>query len=174
MYHTEFRSKQLQPDVFLARGAIVVGDVTLATESSVWFNAVLRGDLEPILIGPQSNIQDGAICHTDPGFPVKVGTGVTIGHGAIVHGANIGDNCIIGMGAIVLNGAVIGPNSIVGAGALVTQGKQFPAGSLILGSPARVMRALNDTEIAANREAAARYVARAKAFAHSEFAQGLG
>ena len=132
IFQTTHRPEQLHPTVFVAPHAIIVGDVTLAEQCGVWFHATLRGDVEPIRIGPRTNIQEGAVLHVDPGFPVMVGAGVTIGHRAIVHGATIHDNVIIGMGSTVLNGAVIGENSIVGANALVTEGKEFPPGSLIL------------------------------------------
>lgn len=163
-FHTTHRPDQLHPTVFIAAHAVIVGDVTLAEGCSVWFHASLRGDVEPITIGPRTNIQEGAVFHVDPGFPVTVGAGVTIGHRAIVHGATIHDNVIIGMGSTILNGAVIGENSIVGANALVTEGKVFPPGSLILGSPAKVVRQLSDAEIEHIRQAAATYVARAAAF----------
>src|SRR5215213_448115 len=136
-FHTTFRPNQLHPSVWLAPSAIVVGDVTIDEECGVWFNASLRGDMEAIRIGPRTNIQEGAIFHADPGFPAIVGADVTIGHGAIVHGARVGDQVVIGMRATLLNGAEIGAHSLVGAGALVTEGKQFPAGVLIVGSPAR-------------------------------------
>lgn len=163
-FHTSFRPEQLHPSVFVARHAVIVGDVSLAESCSVWFHATLRGDVEPIRIGAGSNIQEGAVLHVDPGFPVSVGVGVTIGHRAIVHGATVHDNVIIGMGATVLNGAVIGQNSIVGANALVTEGKVFPPGSLILGSPAKVVRTLTEEDIARIRHGADTYVARAAAF----------
>lgn len=164
MFHTTFRPQQIHPSVWLAPSAIVVGDVTLAEECGVWFNASLRGDTEAILVGPRTNIQEGAIFHADPGYPVVVGADVTIGHGAIIHGARIGDQAVIGMRAVLLNGATIGSQSLVGAGALVTEGKSFPAGVLILGSPAKVVRDLTPEEIERNQRAAAIYVERAKAF----------
>lgn len=154
--------------VFIARGAVVVGEVHLAEECSVWFNATLRGDNEPIYVAPRCNIQECAIFHVDPGFAITVGHGVTVGHGAIVHGATIGENSVIGMGSILLNGVVIGENSIVGAGALVTEGKQFPARSLILGSPARVARSLLDEEIKTNRLSAMHYVERARRYRETD------
>lgn len=171
-FYTEFRPQQIHPTVFLAQGAIVVGDVTLSEECGVWFHASLRGDVEPIFIGARTNIQEGAIFHVDPGFPVRVGVGVTVGHGAIVHGATIGDNVIVGMRSTILNGAVIGADSIVGANSLVTEGKQFPAGSLIIGSPARVVRALTSEEIERNRLAADTYVQRAAAFKATQKTRG--
>ncbi|MCB0065291.1 MAG: gamma carbonic anhydrase family protein [Caldilineaceae bacterium] len=164
IFHTTHRPEQLHSTVFIAPHAVIVGDVTLAERCSVWFHVTLRGDVEPIRIGPGTNIQEGAVFHVDPGFPVTVGAGVTIGHRAIVHGATVHDNVIIGMGSTLLNGALIGENSIVGANALVTEGKEFPPGSLILGSPAKVVRSLTDEEIARIRRGAETYVARAAAF----------
>jgi len=164
MFQTSFRPEQIHPSVFIAQGAVIVGDVTLDEECSVWFNASLRGDTEPITIGRGANIQEGAIFHVDPGYPVVIGAGVTIGHGAVIHGARVGANTLIGMRAVILNGAVIGDNSLVGANALVTEGKVFPAGSLILGTPARVARALTPEEIERNRNSAATYIKRARAF----------
>jgi carbonic anhydrase/acetyltransferase-like protein (isoleucine patch superfamily) len=134
------RRPAIDPTAYVADGAQLIGDVRLGPRSSVWFNAVLRGDTEPIAIGAGSNVQDGAVVHADPGFPCLVGEGVVAGHGAILHGCQIGDNCLIGMGAIILNGARIGSGSIVGAGALVPEGKEFPPNVLILGVPARVVR----------------------------------
>ena len=164
MFNTTFRPHQLHPSVWLAPSAIVVGDVTLDEECGVWFNASLRGDTETIHIGPRTNIQEGAIFHADPGFPVVVGADVTIGHGAIVHGARVCDGVVIGMRATLLNGSVIGAHSLVGAGSLVTEGKTFPEGVLIVGSPARVLRDLTSDEIERNQRAAAIYVQRAQAF----------
>ena len=158
------RPGQIHPSVFIAKGAVIVGDVTLSEDCSVWFNATLRGDNEPILVGKGSNIQEGAIFHVDPGFQLVIGEGVTVGHGAIVHSATVGDNCVIGMGSILLNGCRIGENSIVGAGALVTEGKEFPPGSLILGSPARVVRELTVEQIEGNFASAMHYVERGKLF----------
>jgi len=163
-FHTTHRPTQLHPTVFVAPHAVIVGDVTLAADCGVWFHATLRGDVEPIQIGPRTNIQEGAVLHVDPGYPVTVGAGVTIGHRAIVHGATVHDNVIIGMGSTLLNGAVIGEQSIVGANALVTEGKEFPPGSLILGSPAKVIRALTAAEIEQIERGAETYVARAAAF----------
>jgi carbonic anhydrase/acetyltransferase-like protein (isoleucine patch superfamily) len=163
-FNTLFRPQQLHISAFMARGAVIIGDVTLDENVSVWFNAVLRGDTEPIHIGAGTNIQDGCVLHVDPGFPVRVGVGVTVGHRAIVHGATLGDDTLIGMGAVLLNGVVVGENCIVGANSLLTQGKVFPAGTLIMGSPAKVVRDLTADEIASNKRSAATYVRRAKAF----------
>jgi carbonic anhydrase/acetyltransferase-like protein (isoleucine patch superfamily) len=156
--------EKIHPMAFIAQGAVVVGDVTLGEDVGVWFNSTLRGDVEAIVVGPRTNIQEGCILHADPGFPTVIGSGVTMGHGAVVHGARVGDNCIVGIRAVLLNGSEVGENSIVGACALLTEGKQYPANSLILGVPARVVRELTPEEIAANRSSAARYVERARAF----------
>jgi len=150
--------------VFIAASADLIGKVILGPRSSVWFGAVLRGDNEPITVGEGSNIQDQTVIHTDMGVPATIGTGCTIGHRALLHGCTIGDNCLIGMGAIIMNHAQIGANSIVGAGALVTEGKQFPACSLIYGNPAVVKRSLRDDEIAAIRKSAASYQSNARRF----------
>jgi carbonic anhydrase/acetyltransferase-like protein (isoleucine patch superfamily) len=128
---------------FVAPDAVLVGRVTIEEDVSVWFNAVLRGDNEPIAIGRGTNIQDGCVLHTDPGFPLVVGAGCTIGHRVILHGCTIGDESLIGMGAILLNGAKIGRNCLVGAGAVVTEGKSFADNSLIVGAPARAIRTLD-------------------------------
>jgi carbonic anhydrase/acetyltransferase-like protein (isoleucine patch superfamily) len=140
------RHPLIDATAYVAPGAQVIGNVVLGPDSSVWFNAVLRGDTERITVGAGSNVQDGAILHADPGFPCTIGRNVVTGHGAIVHGCQIGDDCLIGMGAILLNGARIGPGSIVGAGALVPEGKEFPANSLILGVPAKVVRELTERD----------------------------
>jgi len=163
-YQTSFQPDKVRASAFIAQGAIVVGDVTIGARASVWFNAVLRGDTEALTIGDESNIQDGAVCHADPGLPLIVGKGVTVGHRAIVHGARIGNHSLIGMGAIVLNGAKIGENCLVGAGALVTQRMSIPDGMLILGSPAKAIRPLTAAEIAMIRRTAANYVDKAHAF----------
>lgn len=132
--------------VFVAPGARVIGDCTLHDDVGIWFNAVLRGDLEPIEIGERSNVQDGAVLHTDPGLPCRIGKDVTIGHGAIVHGATVEDGALIGMGAIVLSGARIGKGALVAAGALVPEGQEIPAGWLALGTPAKAVRELTEQE----------------------------
>jgi carbonic anhydrase/acetyltransferase-like protein (isoleucine patch superfamily) len=148
--------------VFIAHSAEVAGDVTLADGASVWFSAVIRGDIAPITVGKNSNVQDGAVIHCDTGVPTIIGEGVTVGHGAIIHSATIEDNVIVGMGAIILDRAVIGRDSIVGAGALVTGGKTFPEGSMILGSPAKVVRELTPEEIAHIAANARHYAEHAK------------
>jgi carbonic anhydrase/acetyltransferase-like protein (isoleucine patch superfamily) len=132
---------------FVAPDAVLIGRVAIAEEVSIWFNAVLRGDNEPITIGARANVQDGCVLHTDPGFPLVVGAGCTVGHAVILHGCTIGESCLIGMGATVQNGAKIGKNSLVGANALVTEGKEFPERSLIVGMPARLVRTIDDQTV---------------------------
>jgi carbonic anhydrase/acetyltransferase-like protein (isoleucine patch superfamily) len=134
------RRPRIDDAAYVADGAQIIGDVVLGPAASVWFNAVLRGDTEQIAVGPGSNIQDGAILHADPGYPCTIGAAVVVGHGAILHGCQIEDDCLIGMGAAVLNGARIASGSIVAAGAIVTEGKEFPPRSLIMGVPAKVVR----------------------------------
>jgi len=139
---------------YVAPGARVIGNVTLAEEVGIWFNAVLRGDNEPIVIGPRSNVQDGCVFHTDPGYPLTLGEDVTVGHAAILHGCTIGDGTLIGMGAVVLNGARIGRGCLVGANALVTEGKEIPDHSMAVGQPAKVIRPV-EGELAAELRRAA-------------------
>jgi len=156
---------EIAASAYVAPGAHVMGRVRLQARASVWFGAVLRGDNEPIDIGEESNVQDGAVLHTDPGYPLTVGPRVTIGHQAMLHGCTIGEGSLIGIQAVILNGAEIGRNCLVGAGALVTEGKVFPDGVLILGSPARVARELNPQAIAAMQANTQHYVERAGRFA---------
>jgi carbonic anhydrase/acetyltransferase-like protein (isoleucine patch superfamily) len=153
---------------WVAETAVLIGRVRLKSESSVWFGAVLRGDNEWIELGTRSQIQDNATLHTDPGFPLTIGEDCVIGHKVMLHGCFIGNSSLVGMGAIVLNGARIGNNSLVGAGALVTEGKSFPDNSLIVGSPARVMRNLDDKAVAQIRAGADLYVRRSR-----DYAKGL-
>ena len=150
---------------WIAESASVIGRVRLLREASVWFGAVLRGDNEWITLGERSQIQDNATLHTDPGFPLTIGADCVIGHNVILHGCTIGDNSLIGMGAIVMNGAKIGPNSLVGAGAVITEGKTFPGNSLIIGAPARVVRTLDEKAAAMIRGGADIYVKRWKQYA---------
>nr|WP_067294023.1 gamma carbonic anhydrase family protein [Marinobacterium profundum] len=138
---------QIHDDTYIAEQATVIGKVVLQQGGSIWPQAVLRGDNEAIEIGTGSNVQEGAVMHTDPGFPLKVGAGVTIGHQAMLHGCEIGDGSLIGIQAVVLNGAVIGKNCLVGAGAVVTEGKVFPDNSLIIGAPAKRVRDLTEEAI---------------------------
>lgn len=143
---------------YITKTAVIEGDVTVEDKVSVWYGAVLRGDLAPIFVGEGSNVQENAVLHVDKNCPVKIGKGVTIGHGAIIHGCTIDDNSLIGMGAIVLNGANIGKNCIIGAGALVTGNTQIPDNSLVIGSPGKVKREVTEEEIEANKENAEEYI----------------
>ena len=149
---------------WVAPDAVLIGDVEIGRNAGFWFGVVVRGDNEAIVVGADTNVQEHTVMHVDPGFPLKIGTGCTIGHRAILHGCTIGDNSLIGMGAIVLNGAKIGRNSLVGASALVTEGKEFPDNSLIICSPARLVRTLDEEAIAGLRASAAHYVANGKRF----------
>ena len=133
-------------DFWIAPNAVVIGDVSLKKNASVWFGSVLRGDNDPIILGENSNIQDNSVCHTDDGMPLIIGDNVTVGHKVILHSCTVGDNSLIGMGSTVLNKAKIGNNCLVGANSLVTEGKEFPDNSLIVGSPAKVKRELTDME----------------------------
>lgn len=160
---TIYRLGDQQPDFadrarcWVAPGARLIGNVSVAEDVSIWFGAVLRGDNEPISIGAGSNVQDNCVLHTDPGFPLIVGCGCTVGHGAVLHGCILEDGVLVGMSATLLNGARVGRNAIVGAGALLTAGKTYPEGVLILGSPAKVVRPLNSDEIAASQKNADHY-----------------
>ncbi len=155
---------QIDGTAYITDSATLIGKVTIGKNASVWFGATLRGDNEMITIGDGSNVQESAVMHTDPGFPLTVGQNVTIGHQAMLHGCTIGDGSLIGIAAIVLNNATIGKNCLVGAGALVLEGKSFPDNSLIVGSPARVARSLSEEEIAGLQKAAAVYVTRGQEF----------
>ncbi|WP_118179211.1 gamma carbonic anhydrase family protein [Paraburkholderia phosphatilytica] len=146
--------------VFVADNAAIIGDVTLEANASVWFGASIRGDNEPIRIGAGTNVQEGAVLHADPGFPLTIEANVTVGHQAMLHGCTIKEGALIGIQAVVLNGAVIGHNCLVGAGAVVTEGKVFPDNSLILGAPAKVVRELTEADIEGLKRNAAGYVER--------------
>ncbi|NLW39315.1 MAG: gamma carbonic anhydrase family protein [Tissierellia bacterium] len=148
---------KVHEDAFVADTAMVIGDVNIGEGTSIWYGAVLRGDIENITIGKFSNIQDNATVHTETDIPTKVGDYTVVGHNAIVHGCTIGDNCLIGMGAIILNNAVIGDNCIIGAGALVPEGKVIPPNSLVLGVPGKIVRQVTVEEIEAIRQNALRY-----------------
>jgi carbonic anhydrase/acetyltransferase-like protein (isoleucine patch superfamily) len=155
----------IAPGAYVAPSAQVIGRVILADHSSVWFGAVLRGDNELIRVGVNSNVQDGAVLHTDPGFPLDVGRDVSVGHQAMLHGCTVGDGSLIGIQAVVLNSAIIGKGCLVGAGAVVTERKVFPDGTLILGAPAKVVRELTDAERANLLHNAAHYASRAVLYA---------
>jgi len=143
---------------FIAPNATLIGDVVLCENTSVWFNCVLRGDADRILIGAGSNIQDGTVLHADPGFPLTVGENVTVGHNAMLHGCTIGDGSLVGIGAVVLNGAKVGRGCLIGANALVTEGMEIPDGSLVLGMPAKIRSTLSETQQAELLENAQHYV----------------
>ncbi|GAB2476276.1 gamma carbonic anhydrase family protein [Comamonas humi] len=155
---------QIADSAWVADSAQVMGNVRLAEDASVWFGAVVRGDNELIAIGRGSNVQDGSVLHTDLGKPLTLGENVTIGHMVMLHGCTIGDGSLVGIGAVVLNGAKIGKNCIVGAGSLVTENKEFPDGSMIMGSPAKLVRPLTEEQIAGLQRSAAGYVANARRF----------
>ena len=152
---------QFGEGAWTAPSAELLGDVRMGARSSVWFHAVLRADNSPMVIGDESNIQDGAICHSDPGIPLTIGARVTVGHQAILHGCTVHDDCLIRMGARILNRAIIGPECIVGAGALVTEGKTFEGGQLIIGAPARAVRPITSEEKATLRASAVHYCEKA-------------
>ena len=149
---------RIDATAFVADGAVVVGDVTVGAESSIWFGCVVRGDRSPVTIGDRCNVQDGCIVHEDPEFPVVIGNDVSMGHGAVVHGATVEDEVLIGIRSTVLNGAVIGRGSIIGAGAVVTSGMQVPPGSLVLGIPGKVMRPVDDKGLALIQRTRTNYV----------------
>jgi len=158
IYDLEKHVPTLDPECWVASNATIIGRVKLKKNSNIWFNAVLRGDLEPIIIGENSNVQDGSVIHTDPDCPVTVGKGVTIGHMVMLHGCAIEDDCLIGIGSTILNKVKIGKNSIIGAHALITENKIIPERSLVLGSPGKVIRQVTDEEIEDIKENARHYV----------------
>ncbi len=164
IYQLGDTAPDIAPTAWVADSAQVIGAVTLGEDASVWFGAILRGDTERLSIGRGSNVQDGSVLHADAGFPLVVGEGVTVGHQATLHGCTVGDGSLIGIKATVLNGARIGRNCLVGAGALVTEGKEFPDGSLILGTPARVAMQLTAEQIEGMRRGGAHYVLNARRF----------
>ena len=159
-----FRPELVDPTTFIAAGAIVLGDVTIGAESSVWFNAVIRGDTDAIRIGRQTNVQDLAMIHCDEGTPCAIGDRVTLGHAAIVHGATIENDCLIGIRAVVMNGARIGEGSLIAVGALVTEGVDIPPGSLVMGTPGKVVRQISERDRERIRHAADHYVQAAKLY----------
>jgi carbonic anhydrase/acetyltransferase-like protein (isoleucine patch superfamily) len=164
IYELDGIRPQVADSAWVAENAQVIGDVRLAPGSSVWFGATLRGDTEPIVVGEGSNIQDGSVLHTDHNLPLTIGRRVTVGHQVMLHGCTIGDESLIGIGAIVLNGAKIGKNCLVGAGALITEGKEFPDGSMIIGSPAKAMRQLTPEQIEGLRRSAQHYMENAERY----------
>jgi len=165
LYEIDDNSPRLGEGAWVAPSADVVGDVILGDRVSIWFGAIIRADNTPIVLGEETNFQDGAIGHSDPGVPLTIGARVTVGHQAILHGCTVSDDCLIGMGARILNGAYLGPECLVGANALITEGKRFEEGGLIVGSPARMIRPLTDAEKAALRLSAAHYAEKAVRYA---------
>ncbi|MGQ3002389.1 MAG: gamma carbonic anhydrase family protein [Hydrogenophaga sp.] len=168
IYELDGVAPRMADSAWVADSAQVMGNVVLGENSSVWFGAVLRGDTETITLGEGSNIQDGSVMHADVGFPLSVGKHVTVGHQVMLHGCTIGDESLIGIGATVLNGAKIGRNCLVGAGSLVTEGKEFPDGSMIIGSPAKVVKSLTPEQIEGLRRSAGHYIENA-----ARYRQGL-
>ncbi len=166
---THFQTAQIDSTAFIAPGAVVLGDVVIGEDCSIWFHAVIRAEDAPIRIGKGSNVQDNAVVHEDAGHPVTIGEYVTIGHGAIVHGCEIGDHTLVGMGAIILNGARIGQNCVIGAGALVTQNAVIPDNSLVIGSPAKVKREVTAEDVEHSMQNALHYVEMGQAYKHSPF-----
>ena len=164
IYQFQDRIPALHESAWVAENAQVIGGVSLGENTSVWFGVVIRGDTAPIVVGQGSNIQDNSVLHADDDTPMTIGENVTVGHQVMLHGCTIGDGSLIGMQAVVLNGAKIGKNCLVGAGALVTEGKEFPDGSLIVGSPARVVRALTDAQIEGLKTSAQRYMDNARRY----------
>ena len=164
VYELDGIAPQIAESAWIADSAEVIGRVTLGKDASVWFGAVLRGDSDSITIGEGSNVQDASVLHADAGVPLVVGCNVTIGHQVMLHGCTIGDESLIGIGAVVLNGAKIGRNCLVGAGALVTEGKEFPDGSMIIGSPAKAVKQLSPEQIEGLRHSARHYVDNARRF----------
>ncbi|HYF20157.1 MAG TPA: gamma carbonic anhydrase family protein [Ramlibacter sp.] len=164
LYELDGKRPSLAEGAWVADTAAVIGDVELAANAGIWFGAVLRGDTEPIRIGENSNIQDNSVLHADHGKPLVIGANVTVGHQVMLHGCTIGDGSLVGIQAVVLNGARIGRNCIVGAGSVVTEGKEFPDNSLILGSPAKVVRTLDDAAARKLAESAAHYVENARRY----------
>ncbi len=164
IYNLGEQTADIAGDVYVAPSATIIGDVCLKPESSVWFGAVLRGDIERITVGRGSNVQDGTVMHTDPDNPCTLGDYVTVGHMAMLHGCDVGDGSLVGIGATLLNGSRIGKNCIVGAHTLITEGKEFPDGVLIVGTPGKVMRELNETDFARMRANAERYIQRGQRY----------
>ena len=167
IYELAHRKVRIEGEVFVADSADIIGSVVLKNKSSVWFNAVVRGDSDEIIIGEESNVQDGALLHTDPGIPLTLGRGVTVGHHAIVHGCQVGDYSLIGINAVVLNDAKIGRYCTIGANALVTQGQEIPDYSVVLGSPGKVVRQLDPSKGEGLEKSAKGYVKRARLYLKS-------
>ena len=164
IYEVNGKKPECHGDHWIAESADVIGNVVIGDQVSIWFNAVLRGDNDPISVGRDSNIQDGSVLHTDIGFPLTIGEGVTVGHKVMLHGCSIGKNSLIGINSVVLNGARVGKNCLVGANSLIPEGKEIPEGSLVMGSPAKVIRQLDERVIEGIRISSQNYVANYKRF----------
>ena len=164
IYDFEGHTPKIDPNSWAAPNSVIIGRVELKKNSNIWFNTTLRGDLEPIIIGENSNIQDGSVCHTDDGMPLTIGDDVTVGHKVILHSCNVGNNTLIGMGSTVLNNAKVGNNCLVGANTLITEGKEFPDNSMIVGSPGKVKRELLEQEVQMIKLSALHYVENMKRF----------
>lgn len=167
VYRLGEKLPHLADSVWIAPNATVIGDVRLAANVSIWWNAVLRGDNDPIAIGENTNIQDGSVLHTDEGIPMSIGRDVTVGHMVMLHGCTVGDGSLIGIKSVILNGAVIGENCLIGANTLIPEGKHIPDRSLVMGSPGKVVRELTDEQIARIAHAAAHYVGNAQRYQHA-------
>ena len=164
LYALDGLRPEIAEDTWIAPDANLIGRIVVETGGSVWFGCTLRGDNEEIRVGAGSNVQENVVCHTDPGFPLRIGSGCTIGHKAMLHGCTIGDGALIGMGATVLNGAVIGAGCLIGAGALIAEGKEIPPGSLVMGAPGRVIRQLDADALAGLQKSARHYQDRMRRF----------
>jgi len=164
IYAIGTKHPQVDASAWIAPNATIIGDVRLARNTSIWWNATLRADNDPITIGENTNIQDGSTLHTDEGVPLVIGAGVTVGHMVMLHGCTIGDGCLIGIGAIVLNGAVVGRDCLIGAGSVIPEGKEIPERSLVIGTPGRVIRQLTDEDIARIRQSADNYLVHANEY----------
>jgi len=164
LYRIDDRAPEVAPSAYISEQATLIGRVVVGERASFWPGASARGDNETIAVGSESNVQEGAVLHADPGFPLTIGERVTVGHQAMLHGCTIGEGSLVGIQAVVMNGAVIGRDCLVGAGAIVTEGKSFPDRSLIIGAPAKLARALSDEEVAGIGRAAASYVERGAHF----------
>jgi carbonic anhydrase/acetyltransferase-like protein (isoleucine patch superfamily) len=164
IYQFEEHVPAVDASAYIADSANVIGMTRIEANASIWFNVTIRGDNEPIVIGQNSNVQEGCVLHADPGFPLTIGNNVTVGHQAMLHGCTIGEGSLVGIQAVILNGARIGRNCLVGAGALVTEGKEFPDNSLIIGAPARVARTLSDEEVAKLHRSSEGYVRQGQLF----------
>jgi carbonic anhydrase/acetyltransferase-like protein (isoleucine patch superfamily) len=168
-YDLEDKKVKNEGENWIASNATVIGDVTLEKNTSIWFNATLRGDIENIHIGAGSNVQDGSVLHTDPGYPLKIGKNVTVGHLVMLHGCSVGDNSLIGIGAVILNNAKIGKNCIIGAKALITENKEIPDNSLVVGMPGNIIRQVTNEEIKLIKENAVLYQDNWKKYSKSIF-----